>query len=312
MKTMLITAAAWLLASSALAATPPAPVTDLGPGLVGVYYPPAKPGGPTLLVLGGSEGGFAGSGAMAKSLAEEGYGALAISYFKGPGQAQILEEIPLETFAHAIDWLSARPETGRRRIGLIGVSKGAEAGLLVAARDPRICSVVAAVPSSVAWQGVNPANFASGKPSWTEGGQPLAFARYDFSRPTAGLRSFYEGGLAKAPSDAVIPVEKIRGPVLLVSGRQDNLWPSTPMAEAIMARLDAAKFRYPHTHLAYDNAGHAAFGKPFPPPRGPVNPAVFAQAGGTLEGTQAARIDGWTKALKFLSDSLTSRGCAAR
>ena len=107
----------------------------------------------------------------------------------------------------------------------------------------------------------------------------------------------------------MIPVEKIAGPVLLVSGRDDKLWPSTLMAEQVMARLDAAKFRYAHSHLAYGNAGHAAFGKPAPEGTKP-NPAVFAVAGGTFEGTQAARVDSWPKALAFLDTNLTGRGCA--
>jgi len=302
-------AVAAALASPALA-DPPAPVTDLGPGMVGVYYPPPERGGPVVLVLGGSEGGFAGSGALARNLAAQGYGALAIAYFGSPGLPALLEDIPLETFTRGVDWLEARPEVAGRRIGLVGVSKGGEAALLVASTDRRVCAVIAAVPSSVAWAGVNPANFMSGKPSWTRGGQPVPFARYDFSKPAGGVRGFYEGGLAKAPPESVIPVERIAGPVLLVSGRDDRLWPSTPMADQVMARLDATKFRYAHVHLAYDGAGHAAFGKPRADTDPPPNPAIFSQTGGTPEGTQAARRDNWPKALAFLGDNLSGKGCA--
>jgi uncharacterized protein len=295
-------------AAPALAATEP--VNDLGSGLVGVYYPPAKAGAPLVMVLGGSEGGFQGSGAMAKTLSDEGFGALALAYFKAPGLPAQLEEIPLETFTRGLDFLAARPETGRRRVVILGVSKGAEASLIVAARDRRACGVLAAVPSSVAWQGVNMTNFASGKGSWTWGGQAIPFAPYDFSSVRSpGLRGIYEGSLAKAPAEAAIPVEKIGGPILLISGGKDALWPSTPMAEAIMARLAAAKFRPAYVHLPYPEAGHAAFGKPWADEKLPAGPQL-AQAGGTPEGNQGARKDGWPKALAFLRETAAGRGCA--
>lgn len=304
-----------LLAAALSAAVPavaaPEPLAELGPDMVGAYYPAPQTGGPVVMILGGSEGGFAGSGALAKALAEQGFGALALSYYRGAGQSPTLENIPLETFTRALDWLSARPEVARRRVALVGVSKGGEAALLVASRDRRVCAVVAAVPSNVAWGGYDPArNLGTMTPSWTSGGQPVAFVRYDFSGfSRGGLRGVYEKSLETAPVDAVIPVEKIAGPVLLISGRDDKLWPSTPMADAVMGRLDAAKFRYAHTHLAYDNAGHAAFGKPVAPDT-KVNPAIFAQAGGTFEGTNAARIDSWPKALAFLRTNLAGKGCA--
>ena len=308
LKALVLTAA---LAASDPAIAAPEPLAELGPGMVGVYYPAAQAGAPVVMILGGSEGGFVGSGAMAKALAEQGFGALALSYYRGPGQSPTLENIPLETFARALDWLSARPEVARRRVGVVGISKGGEAALLVASRDRRVCAVVAAVPSNVAWGGYDPArNLGTMTPSWTSGGQPVAYVRYDFSGfANGGLRGIYAKSLEAAPADAVIPVEKIAGPVLLISGRDDKLWPSTPMADAVMARLDAAKFRYAHSHLAYDNAGHAAFGRPWDPAKPPPQ-AAFAQAGGTLEGTLAARADNWPKALAFLDSNLKGKGCA--
>ena len=71
-----------------------------------------------------------------------------------------------------MDWLEARPEVARRRIGLIGVSKGGEAVLLVAARDRRACAVIAAVPASVAFAGYDPGrNLPSAKSSWSWAGR---------------------------------------------------------------------------------------------------------------------------------------------
>ncbi len=101
----------------------------------------------------------------------------------------------------------------------------------------------------------------------------------------------------------MIPVERINGPVLLVSARDDKLWPSAAMGDAVIARLDRAGFGFPHRNLAYDNAGHAGFGEPLPPGSS-VPPAMLAQLGGTAEGNLAMRTDAWPKILAFLDEAL--------
>jgi dienelactone hydrolase len=211
----------------------------------------------------------------------------------------------------AIDWLRGQASVGPRPIAVVGVSKGAEAALLLASHDPRLCAVVAGVPSSVVWAGIDMANPATPVTvsSWTIGGKPAPFVAYD-EGPFRGVRDLYERSLAKAAPDAVIPVEKIRGPVLLISGKADQLWPSTPMAEAVMARLDAHHFAYAHRHLAYENAGHAAVGPPLPADS--PNLKMLASLGGTPEGNQAARTDSWPKVLAFLDEAFAGKSCAAR
>jgi len=305
--------ARWILAALAVAlfsgpawaASPSAPITNLPEGLVGEFYAPPGGKGPLILLLGGSEGGVPSR--TARDLNEHGFGVLALAYFKAPGVPQTLQAIPLEYFDKAVDWLASQPTGTRRRVTIVGVSKGAEAALLVGSRNPRVCAVVAGLPSSVAWVGVDMQNLTKAGPSWTSGGQPVAYVRYDFSGKFKSVIDLYTRSYAKAEPETQIPVEKIRGPVLLISGRQDALWPSTAMGDAAMARLDAAKFRYPHQHLAYDNAGHAAFGKP-PAPGVVVPAAMIAQAGGTAEGNVAARVDGWPKTLAFLDEAFR-KGC---
>ena len=62
----------------------------------------------------------------------------------------------------------------------------------------------------------------------------------------------------------------------------------------------------PHQHLAYADAGHAGFGAPV----APDNPNLrhLADFGGTVAGNQAARSDGWPKALAFLATAFRN-GC---
>lgn len=295
--------AAMLVAASCMQAQPVATAPPVLPeGLVGDFHP-APPGAkrPLVLILGGSEGGLAGASSMAKEIEAEGFGTLALAYFKAPGLSPDLASVPLETFDRAITWLSGQP--GRPRVILIGVSKGAEAALLAASRNPQVCAVVAGLPSSVAWPSSSPSKFS--QPSWMAGGAPVPFLPYAVTAfGKGGVFALYNDALPTLPqhADAVIPVERIRGPVLLISGKQDALWPSAVMGEQIMTRLEQAKVRYARQHLSYENAGHASFGKPAAPGVVPP-PAMITASGGTAEGNQAARVDSWPKVLAFMHNS---------
>jgi uncharacterized protein len=97
--------------------------------------------------------------------------------------------------------------------------------------------------------------------------------------------------------ESVIPVERIAASMLLVCGERDQIWPSCPMARQIQDRLRA--HGRPATLLAYDDAGHMAFGLPQPP----GDPRV-ASSGGTDAGNRTAQSDSWKKAVAFLKTHL--------
>src|SRR3990167_7659089 len=82
-------------------------------------------------------GGASGRGDVARAGLFADYGAvvIALRWFGGEGQSPGICEIPLESFAPAIQRLI---EEGCDRIALVGTSKGAEAALLVASHDPKI------------------------------------------------------------------------------------------------------------------------------------------------------------------------------
>ena len=275
-------------------------------GLVGELYTPAasRRGQAAILVLGGSEGGYAGASSEARDLARHGYVSLALAYFGAPGVPDSLTNIPLEYFKTALDFLRDQPGVDPNRIGLVGTSKGGEAALLVAATYSQVRAVVAGVPSSVAWQGYNRRNPMDPAPSWTLNGKPVAFVPYAMDAPFTSVFDLYRRSLTKLDQhqDAVIAVERIHGPVMLACGEADALWPSCPMSDAVVSRLKAKGFRYPVQELKYAGAGHAAFGIPIPA----GNPALatLQALGGDAAGNVAARADSWPKALDFLQRSL--------
>ncbi len=257
---------------------------------------------PAIVVLGGSEGGLEGSSRMAKRLAQAGYVSLAIAYFAVDGLPPALIEIPLETFDKGLAWFERRPEVDTGRIGLIGISKGAEAALIEASRRSQFSAVVAGVPSNVVWQGIDQSDWTKVKSSWSIGGQPMAFVPYAPSTEFKGIRDIYDRSMRPEgqEGDAVIPVERINGDILLISAGQDGLWDSTGMSRRIVARLGANSFAHRIEHLDYPTAGHGVVG-------GPVTleqAQQLSQVGGTPEGNYAARQEVWTRVLAFFDRSL--------
>ncbi len=289
--------------STPSATTPRAPTTRIREeGLVADYFA-AEPGRVkrgSVIVLGGSEGGLATSRGMARQLASEGFDAIAVSYFGEPGQPSRLDLIPIETVGRARAWLEARPEHGGR-IAIVGVSKGAELALLVASRDPRIQAVAVGVPSNVLWQGIDMTGGPTGA-SWTAEGKPLAYVPYDLSQGFQGVHKLYVDSLRSAKPEAEIPVERIAGPVLMISDASDHLWPSAEMAAKVEARLKAKGFKYPVVNLVYKDAGHMPFGPPVRRDASWLQQALFF--GGTADGVVAARADSWPRVVDFLANAL--------
>jgi uncharacterized protein len=235
-----------------------------------LFLPATRPQGPlpTVLVLHGSEGG---EGFLytesARALAGEDYAALALAYFGAERLPQGLEEIPLEYFEEGLRWLQAQPEVDAERIGVVGRSKGGELALLLGATYPEhVKAIVGYVPSGVAWQSIpsGPASMREGpRPSWTLGAEPVPFVPF---KPTPSVMAAIEGDFSGGPTSLKIlhedaledeaAVERINGPLLLISGTDDRLWPSSRLSEIAMERLRRYEHPFPYEHLRYEGAGH--------------------------------------------------------
>ena len=262
-------------------------------GLVGVFYQPPTAGRhPSVIVLSGSGGGATPAGSFPGGLASRGYAVFSLAYFGVENLPPSLHDIPIEYFATALEWLGAQPTVDPQRIGVLGISRGAELALLLGSIFPQIRSVVAYLPSDIIVGGC--CNSRS-EASWTLGGRPLAWS-FPASRDDIALRR------------AAIRVELIHGAVLLISGRSDRVWPSTEMSSAIMARLARYHFPYPHEHLAYTDSGHG-IGRPYVSTMD-INRAVHPLTGrviplgGTPAGTAKAREESWSRVLTFLDQNL--------
>jgi outer membrane protein assembly factor BamB/dienelactone hydrolase len=220
------------------------------------FYPASESGRPGVLVLGGSSGGIPTE--LAQIARKSGCAVLALAYFGEHGLPHELEMIPLEYFQQPVEWLLNSGKTDPRSLVIVGWSKGAELALLLAARDRRIRGVVAISPSSVAWAGILRNWERTPSSSWSSGGKPVPFVPYTKTKESGSLLEMYNHSLDTAVDldEAVIPVEKIEGPVLLISGGRDSLWPAERMANAICDRAKKKGCQFTFRHLCFPHGGH--------------------------------------------------------
>jgi dienelactone hydrolase len=275
-------------------------------GLVGVYFRPSGPGPFTgVVTIGGSEGGL--NVLRAEVLASHGYAALALGYFRIGSLPSELYDIPLEYFGTAIHWLQAQEDVRADRLVVMGASRGGEAALLIGSVYPEVHAVVAYTPSSVVWNGVG--RTLRLESAWSYQGVPLPFLIPAQNLNQRGAYVATPGFLAAMRGSdverATIRVERINGPVLLISGQDDQLWPSAEFSDRVMQRLRANGHPFADQHLTYPHTGHAVGGGVPNLPlvdltsTNPTNLRSYA-LGGTFQGTASALEDSWPRVLQFL------------
>jgi pimeloyl-ACP methyl ester carboxylesterase len=253
-----------------------------------------------VVLLGGSDGG-PGLPLMAALLAGHGAAALSLAYWRYPGASDVLRDIDVEVVTRACDWLRAQDGVDDRLPAVVGASRGSELALLAASLDPeRIGPVVSLAGSGVAWgawgQGTDVLETA-----WRFAGEPVPQMAEDEDDPDACLND------AAMVAAAEIPVERATGPVLLLSGEDDGMWPSARLSRIAEARAKREGAADRVTQVAYPDAGHQACLPPgFPVPSQMVHPVDGSTYpfGGTRAGNQAARLDAWRRLLGHLGVSV--------
>lgn len=219
---------------------------------------------PLIVGLGGSEGGNAWTSDYWKKtrdqFIEKGYAFLAIGYFGAKGTPDKLEKIAIEDVHYAIEVAKKNKKINKENIAIIGGSRGADLALLLGSYYDDIKGVVAIVASNVTFPG-NTNHFTTS--TWTYQNKELPFVPVnDEAVPYLmknDLRGTFEAMLQDriAEEKALINIEKINGPILLISATKDEISPSTPMAEKMITRLKTYNFKRKYEHIAIEG-GHSA------------------------------------------------------
>ena len=217
---------------------------------------------PLIVGLGGSEGGNAWDSDYWKKTRDQfiakGYAFLAIGYFGGKGTPDTLNKISINQVHDAILVATKNKKINKRKSAIIGGSRGGDLALLIGSYFKDIKCVVALVPSHVVFPG-HTNHFTTS--AWTFDYKELPFVPVNEEAVPFLIKRDLRGTFTAMLKDsiaqekAVIKVEKINGPILLLSATKDDHIPSVEMCDKMIARLKAYKFKYANKHIVIDG-GH--------------------------------------------------------
>lgn len=264
--------------------------------------------GKVLICFSGSDGGMELAGVLAGAFQSQGLTTLALAYVMEEGLPKQFSKVPIDTLEAAAKRMH---EMGYGKVGLWGISKGAELALLAGSLLTGLVNAVVAVsPMNTVCQGFGKDKgivFVPGS-SWSFHGEEIPYTSYGMEKFPLGsilwksiklrdvtMTDLYLPMVKNPVPAAVIPVEKITGPVLLISSKMDNMWPSEAAAEQIMKRLRDCGFSYEYEHLSYEYGGHMFVPMEFSQTR-----MFRGDRGKNREPGLNARLDSMKKTLEFV------------
>lgn len=264
----------------------------------------------SIVIIGGGQWGDY----WGQQFADRGFVGLSLPYTGREGLPKLPEEINLEYFENALKWLKKQSEVDPNKIIVMGASRNAELSLIIASVFPELVNgVIAYAPGSVSWSNtVLPYNSNDLKPSWRYQGADIPYIPMDKIAGNESNRietlEYWKSGLTKTEyiTQATIRVEKINGPILLFSGLDDMVWPSSLMADMIEQRIKENNFKYSFQNIKYKEAGHLISSNPESNSdyrTGTINidgKDYEFEFGGTPEGDNKAKQDAKMRLLDFI------------
>ena len=218
---------------------------------------------PLIVAFGGSQGGNTWAeefwSEMRNRFLRDGYAVLSIGYFKTKSTPETLDRISLDAIHDTIMRVSNHPKIDKNRIALLGSSRGGELVLNLASRYAVFNAVVALVPPHVTFPSLTPTANTS---AWTFMGEEISHVKMPYKAIGLAIRgeslrvaeAIFEN--ESKENETIIQVERINGPVLLVSARDDAIWPSKYMCDRIVRRLHDNNFKYYYEHYSFDGGHH--------------------------------------------------------
>ncbi|RDY22520.1 acyl-CoA thioesterase [Romboutsia maritimum] len=293
-------------------------------GFSGELFYKEKSNNKTVLMLGGSSGDTQALALLAAPLASKGFNVLMVPYFASEGLPDKLEKVPLEYFEKIFKWIENNKIIGSKEIFLHGTSKGGELALLLASRYRQIKKVVAVEPHAYCFQGLNGMMIGDSVSSWSYKGRSIPYIEVDNNifwedqkkaiekRMIFGFASTYKKSIERAVNkeEARIKVENSEADILMITGKEDNIWNSYEGCLEILYNLKKNNYKNNVELLACDKMGH-----PMPVPYIiPISETlsmnmmggVFS-SGGTIEGNAEGQFKAWKRTIEFFKEPLAQK-----
>ena len=112
---------------------------------------------------------------------------------------------------------------------------------------------------------------------------------------------------AMGEKHAEIKVEDIHGPILLISGGDDQLWPADLLSEKVITRLKEHNHPYYYEHINFPKAGHSFVAPGLPTTQSVVSPfgkGMKLLLGGNPKDNSRAQFDAWQSVKVFFTKYL--------
>uniref|UniRef100_A0A8D1ZKC9 Acyl-coenzyme A thioesterase 6 n=2 Tax=Sus scrofa TaxID=9823 RepID=A0A8D1ZKC9_PIG len=256
---------------------------------------------PGIIDLFGSGGGLCEY--RASLLAGRGFAVLALAYFRFEDLPEYLNDVSLDYFEEAVDFMLQHSKVKGPSVGLLGFSKGGDLCLSMASFLKGITATVvinACVANTIAplrYKDMIIPHLSSDPWKYTINESGFL-----------NLMDIWNNPLEKPNQQSLIPLEKAQGPFLFIVGMDDHNWKSEFYAHVASERLQAHGKDRPQI-IYYPGTGHCIDPPYFPLCRASVH-AVLDQPifyGGEPKAHSRAQVDAWRQIQTFFHKHLNGK-----
>lgn len=241
-------------------------------GFYGYFKEGTKYPQKAVICMSGADGNKEFALVSGQELWDMGYSVLVLGFLKWEGLPQEICHMPIDYVENAVEWLLSW-ENGRiEKIGIQGVSTGAQYALLCASVCPEISCVIAVSPFDYVLEYVDNKFRRTGKSTYTWHGEEITYS------PSVLLDEGVPGLLWKCAIDkhyglkrmlryyydriplteaSRIRVENMKADVLLLASENDDSWPSEISARRVDSILKNTEYPYRVKTVIYEKGSHA-------------------------------------------------------
>lgn len=239
-------------------------------GFVGHLAEPDGGSDKAVIVIMGGEQSLLPGIKFAERFADYGITGLAVSLFGAEGLPEGVDQIPLDMFIPAVDYLKRIKKI--EHISVYGQSMGSIFAVLVAQYIGGIENLIMVSPTHVPFEGTRDKKSMSGRSVATFQGKDIPFVPVDFSsikasryykHPDADYRvmgmwiAYHNAYQNKATEKAAwLHLEKTNARILLIAGAEDEAWPAEYSVKALKKYLDEQSYEKEVKVILYPHGSH--------------------------------------------------------